>query len=109
MGYKNCDLNAMFEDWWYGELKLVLVSYENKYFEIFVLTMFWIIPDLWEIDEKIMYLNIQMSEKGCVEMVLNLPFSLYLRTSRSECEKWVYLNIFDLFRICEIIILNHGI
>ena len=45
------------------------------------------ISDLWEIGEKIMYLNIQMSEKGSGNNILNSSFSLSLRTSRSECKK----------------------
>ena len=62
MCIKICDLNDMFEDWWYVESKLVLSSHESRCFKIFVLTMFWIISDLGGNGENIMFLNIGMSE-----------------------------------------------
>ena len=37
------------------------------------------------------------------KLVYISQFSLSLRTSRSECKEWVYLNIFNIFRICEIL------
>ena len=58
---KKYNLNDIFEDWWYGELKLVSSWFDDWCFEIFVLTIFWIISDLWESGVKIM-----MSEKGSI-------------------------------------------
>ena len=49
MWIKNCDLYDMFEDIWYGESELVLSWFDDRCFETFVLTMFWIISELWEI------------------------------------------------------------
>ena len=78
MCIKICDLNHMFEDWWYGELKLVSSWFDDWCFEIFVLTMFWIISEQWEIGEKIMFLNIQMSEKQNENIILNSSFTYYI-------------------------------
>ena len=71
MCIKICDLNDMFEDLWYGVLKLVLSWFGIRWFKTFVLTMFWIISELWESGEKIMFLNIGMSEKQIENNILN--------------------------------------
>ena len=55
--------------------ELVLASYDNWCFEIFVLTMFWIISEQWEIDENVMYLSIGMSEKQIENNILNSSFT----------------------------------
>ena len=50
-GYKNmwikiCDLNDIYQIiYWYGELELISSWFDDWCFKIFVLTMFWIIPD----------------------------------------------------------------
>ena len=49
MCIKNCDLNDMFEDWWCGESELILSWLDDWWFKIFVLTIFWMNLDLWEI------------------------------------------------------------
>ena len=61
--------------YWCGELELVLASYDNWCFETFVLTMFWIISELWESGENVMFFNIGMSEKQNENNILNSSFT----------------------------------
>ena len=68
--------------------------------------------DLWESGVNVMFLNIGMSKKGSGKMVYILQFTLYLRTSRSECRErdikifelkiMIYMICFEIKRYAEL-------
>ena len=74
--------------------KLVSSSHDNWCFEIFVLTMFWIISDLGENGVKGCFLNINMSEKGSGNWYIfhSLLYisELWDLNMRNECI-WIFL------------------